>query len=120
MLFVRQASQRQLRKYEDMLWMQVRDLLLKGMPAGALEDGRRPQNYVQKDPGAHTQDVRRRKRVVGECRRGRRGVENKFKLSTVCEHLYPGRVPGSGYYPGKLHLLPGKCQVVLIEEFFGS
>ena len=77
MLFVRQASQCQRRKHEDMLGMQVRDLLLRGLPEGALEEGRRPQNYVQKDPRAPRQNGGRRDWVVGECRWGRGGVENK-------------------------------------------
>ena len=59
MLFVRQALQCQRRKHEVMLGMQVRDLLLKGLPVGALEEEeQRAQNDVQKDPGAQTQDDR--------------------------------------------------------------
>jgi hypothetical protein len=39
--------------------VQVRDLLLKGLPVGALEEEeQRAQNDVQKDPGAQTQDDR--------------------------------------------------------------
>ena len=65
MLFVRQALQCQRRKHEVMLGMQVRDLLLRGLPEGALEEGRRPQNYVQKDPRAPPQNGGRRDWVVG-------------------------------------------------------
>ena len=56
MLFVRQAPCPWRTKHEEMRGLQVCDLLLKGLPAGALEEEeRRAQNYVQKDPGAQTQ-----------------------------------------------------------------
>ena len=43
----------------------MRDLLLRGLPEGALEEGRRPQNYVQKDPRAPPQNGGRRGWGVG-------------------------------------------------------
>ncbi len=59
MLFVRQAPRQWRTKHEEMHGVQVRDVLLKGLPAGALEEEeQRAQNDVQKDPGAQTQDDR--------------------------------------------------------------
>ena len=80
-----------------MLGMQVRDLLLKGLPEGALEEGRRPQNYVQEDPGAPPQNGRRREWVVGECCWGRRGVEKKLVEKAVIAELLIQGVHGTRY-----------------------
>ena len=103
MLFVRQASQRQLRKHEDMLWMQVRDLLLKGMPAGALEEGRRPPKHVQRDPGAPPQNGGRREWIVGEYRWGRGGVENKcYKIK---KNIFAGVEFEMKFLQGHFHAL---------------
>jgi hypothetical protein len=89
MLFVRQAPCQWRTKHEEikMLGVQVRDLLLRGLPEGALEEGRRPQNYVQEDPGAPPQNGGRRERVARECWWGRGGVENKWYRRTPYFYL---------------------------------
>ena len=65
MLFVRQAPCQWRTKHAEMRAVQVRDLLLRGLPAGTLEEGRRPQNSVQNDPRAPPQNGGRRDWVVG-------------------------------------------------------